>query len=140
SEVLELAQAPKTPPEQSLRLIEWALQTHPASVPALLARADLFLQAGDTDAALLLYRRALERPSGAEVLTPEKLLAKAKRHPAPLELLRVSVELHPGSAPLWQALAAREQEAGDAEAAQSALEHVKGLATPVASEPAPAAP
>lgn len=139
-EVLELAQAPTTPPEQSQRLLEWALQTHPASIPTLLARADAFLQAGDTEAAELLYRRALERPSGADMLSPEKLLARAKRHPAPIELLRVAVALHPGSASLWQALAAREQEAGDMEATQAALEHVKALSTPAASEVAPAMP
>jgi CubicO group peptidase (beta-lactamase class C family)/tetratricopeptide (TPR) repeat protein len=140
AEVLEVALAPKTPPEQSLRLIEWAVQTHPASIPVLLARADVFLQAGDTEAAALLYRRVLERPTGAEVLSPEKLLARAKRHPAPAELLRVAVELHPGSTALWQALAAREQEAGDEEAAQSALEQVKTLSTPPSSEPAPSVP
>jgi len=134
-EALALAQEPKTPPERATRLLDWAYQTHPASVPTLLARADAFLQAGDTDAAVLLYRRALERPTGPEVLSPEKLLAKARRHPTPVELLRVAVELYPGSASLWQALAAREQEAGDVEAAQAALEQVKTLSTPPPPEP-----
>jgi CubicO group peptidase (beta-lactamase class C family) len=129
-EVLELAQNPKTPPEQALRLLEWAVQTHPGSIPALLARADAFLQAGDAEAAELLYRRAFERPAGADVLAPDKLLARAKRHPVPVELLRIAVKLHPGAPTLWQTLAAREQEAGDMEAADAALEQVKTLSPP----------
>jgi hypothetical protein len=63
------------------------------------------------------------------VLAPEKLLARAKKHPTGVELLRVAVKLHPGAPALWQALAAREREAGDAEASQAALEQVKTLST-----------
>jgi predicted Zn-dependent protease len=64
------------------------------------------------------------------VLAPEKLLARAKKHPTAVELLRLAVKLHPGTPALWQALAAREREAGDAKAAQAALEQVKTLSTP----------
>jgi CubicO group peptidase (beta-lactamase class C family) len=126
-ELIALAQAPKTPPDQSMRLLDWVVKYHPGSIPTLLARADAFLQAGDAEAAELLYRRALERPSGPEVLAPEKLLARAKHHPLGLDVLRVAVKLHPSAASLWQVLAAREQEAGDTEAAHAALERVKEL-------------
>jgi CubicO group peptidase (beta-lactamase class C family)/tetratricopeptide (TPR) repeat protein len=144
-ELVELARSPKLPPEQATRLLDWAVQTHPASIAALLARADVFLVAGDTEAAELLYRRALERPTGADVLSPERLLAKAKRHPAPLELLHVAVRLHPASIPLWKALAAREQKAGNAmeaeaalERAEAALEQVEALTPPLpTARPAP---
>lgn len=138
-EVLALAQSPKLPPEEASWLLEWTLRTHPGSLPALLARAEAFLKAGDAEAAELLYRRALERPTGADVLAPEKLLARAKRHPLAIELLSIAVKLHPGSLPLWQALATREQEAGDMAAAQAALEQVKAL-TPPPSPPIQGAP
>ncbi|MBN1208860.1 MAG: serine hydrolase [Myxococcaceae bacterium] len=129
-EVLAIAQAPKTPPEEAVRLLDWAVKTHPGSIPALLARADAFLQAADTEAAERLYRRALERPMGAEVLAPEKLLAKAKRHPLGIDVLNLAVKLHPSSVALWQALAAQEQEAGDEAAAQEAQDRVQELAPP----------
>src|SRR5207253_354660 len=93
------------------------------------ARAEEFLQAGDAAAAELLYRRAFERPTGPEALSVEKFLARAKHLSTGLELLRIAVKLHPGSPPLWRALAAREREEGDTEAAQTALEQMKGLAT-----------
>jgi CubicO group peptidase (beta-lactamase class C family)/tetratricopeptide (TPR) repeat protein len=126
-ELIALAQAPKTDPEQAARLLDWAVKYHPGSIPTLLARADGFLEAGDEEAAELLYRRALERPAGPDVLSPEKLLARAKHHPMALDVLRLAVTLHPGAASLWQALAAREQELGDPEAARAALERVKAL-------------
>jgi CubicO group peptidase (beta-lactamase class C family)/tetratricopeptide (TPR) repeat protein len=126
-ELLALAQAPKTPPEKTAKLLDWAVKHHPGSIPTLLARGDAFLQAGDAEAAELLYRRALERPSGADALSPEKLLARAKHHPLALDMLRVAVKLHPGAASVWQALAAREQAAGNVEAAQVALEQAKAL-------------
>jgi CubicO group peptidase (beta-lactamase class C family) len=131
-EALAIAQSPKTPPEEGLRLLDWAVKTHPGSIPALLARADAFLQAGDNEAAELLYRRTLERPMGPELLSPEKFLARAKRHPLGLELLDIAVELHPNSVALWQALAAREQEAGNLGAAQAAMERVMELTPPPA--------
>ncbi|HYH95199.1 serine hydrolase [Hyalangium sp.] len=129
-EVIALAQAPKAPADQATRLLDWAMKNHPGSIPTLLARADAFLQAGDAEAAELLYRRALERPTGPDALGPEKLLARAKQHPLALDVLRVAVKLHPGAASLWQALALRAQEAGDAEAAQAAQERVKELTQP----------
>jgi tetratricopeptide (TPR) repeat protein len=136
-EVLALAKSPKTAPEESARLLDWALKNHPGSIPTLVARAEEFLQAGDEEAAELLYRRAFERPTGPEALSSEKLLARAKHLPTGLELLRVAVKLHPGAAPLWRTLAARENEAGNAEAAQAALERMKGLAAvPAAAPPA----
>jgi predicted Zn-dependent protease len=139
-EVIALAQAPKTAPDQALRLLDWAVKNHPGSIPSLLARGDAFLQAGDAEAAELLYRRALERPTGPEALSPEKLLARAKRHPVGLDVLRLAVKLHPGAASLWQALAARERQAGNTEVAHAALGRVKELALPpppptVQSEP-----
>ncbi len=133
-EVLDLAQQPKTPPEQAVRLLEWAVKNHPGSIPALVARADAFLLAGDAGAAELLYRRALERPTGPDVVSPEKLLAKAKQHPMGIDVLRLAVKLHPGAASLWQVLAAREQEAGNVAAAEAALARVKELSPP---EPSP---
>ncbi|MFL5347249.1 MAG: serine hydrolase [Hyalangium sp.] len=136
-EVLALAKSPKTPPEQSAKLLEWAVKNHPGSIPALAARAEAFLQAGDVEAAELLYRRAFERPTGPEALSSEKLLARAKRLPTGLELLRIAVKLHPGSPTLWRALAVREREEGDTEASQAALEREKGLATVPAASPAP---
>jgi tetratricopeptide (TPR) repeat protein len=129
-EVIALAQEPKTPPDRAVRLLDWAVKNHPGSIPSLLARADMFLLAGDAQAAELLYRRALERPTGPDALSPEKLLAKAKRHPAGIEVLRLAVKLHPGAAPLWHALAAREQEAGNVEAAEAALAREKELPVP----------
>jgi len=126
-ELIALAQAPKTAPDQAVRLLDWAVKYHPGSIPTLLARADAFLQAGDAEAAELLYRRAMERPAGPDALSPEKLLARAKHHPLGLDVLRLAVKLHPDAASLWQVLATREQEAGDAEAAQAALERVKEL-------------
>ncbi|MDY7225474.1 serine hydrolase domain-containing protein [Hyalangium rubrum] len=132
-EVLELAQSPKTPPEETTRLLDWALRTHPASVATMLARADAFLlQEEDAESAELLYRRAFERPTGADALSPEKLLARAKKHPAALEVLRIAVKLHPNTPPLWQALAAREKEVGNADAARAALEQANGLPPPPA--------
>jgi CubicO group peptidase (beta-lactamase class C family)/tetratricopeptide (TPR) repeat protein len=139
-ELVELAQSPKTPPEKAERLLDWAVRTHPASIPTLLARADVFLQAGDLEAAELLYRRVLDRPAGGELLAPDKLLARAKKHPAPLELLQLAVRLHPGSIPLWQALAARERKAGKAEEAQAALEQVEALTPPPPGEEATPTP
>jgi tetratricopeptide (TPR) repeat protein len=139
-ELIALAQAPKTAPEQASRLLDWAVKYHPGSIPTLLARGDAFLQAGDAEAAELLYRRALERPSGPDALSPEKLLARAKHHPLGLDVLRLAVKLHPGAASLWQVLATREQEAGDTEAAQAALERVKELTPsppPLQSTPTP---
>jgi hypothetical protein len=134
-EVVALAQLPKTPPDQATRLLEWAVKNHPGSVPSLLARADAFLVAGDTGAAELLYRRALERPTGPDVLSPEKLLAKAKAHPVGIEVLRLAVKLHPGAAPLWQMLATREQEAGNVAAAGAALARATELTVPAIPAP-----
>ena len=129
-EVITLAQKPKTPADRAVRLLDWVVKNHPGSIPSLLARADAFLVAGDAQAAELLYRRALERPTGPDVLSPEKLLAKAKHHPVRIEVLRLATKLHPGAVPLWQALSVREQEAGRAEAAQAALARVKELTPP----------
>jgi CubicO group peptidase (beta-lactamase class C family)/tetratricopeptide (TPR) repeat protein len=136
-EVVALAQSPKTPPDRAVQLLDWAVKNHPGSIPALLARADAFLEAGDTEAAELLYRRAFERPTGESALSPEKLLARAKHHPLGIEMLRIAVKLHPGSPSLWQALAAREHEAGDAPAADAALARMKELSTPPPAIPPP---
>lgn len=136
AEVLALAQLPETPPEQAVRLLDWAVKSHPGSLPSLLARGDAFLLAGEAGAAEQLYRRALERPMGLETLSAEKLLARARLHPAKLEVLRLAVKLHPGAASLWQALAVREQEAGHEEAAQAALARVKELTVPGPPPPA----
>ncbi|WP_224369441.1 serine hydrolase domain-containing protein [Hyalangium versicolor] len=126
-EVLEMAKAPKTAPEQAARLLDWALKNHPGSIPTLLARADQFLLAGDTEAAELLYRRAFERPAGPDALAPEKLLARAKHAPVGLGILQIAVKLHPGAPGLWRALAIREQEAGNTAAAETAVVRVKEL-------------
>ncbi len=127
-EVLALAKSPKTGPEQGLRLLDWAVRNNPGSIPALVARADAFLGAGDIGAAELLYRRVLERPTGPEALSPEKLLAKAKKLPEGLELLHLAVKLHPGVPSLWKTLAAREQEAGNTAGAHTSQERLKALA------------
>jgi tetratricopeptide (TPR) repeat protein len=139
-EVLELARAPKTPPGLSARLLDWAMKNQPGSIPTLLARAEAFLQAGDAEAAELLYRRALERPTGPDALSPEKLLVRAKHLPTGTELLRIAVKLYPGAANLWRALATREHEEGNAVEAQAALERVKGLAPLPAPAPPQATP
>jgi CubicO group peptidase (beta-lactamase class C family) len=139
-EVIALAQQPKTPPDQAVRLLDWAVKNHPGSIPSLLARADAFLVAGDAEAAELLYRQALERPTGPDVLSPEKLLARARNHPLGLEVLRLAVNLHPDAASLWQVLAAREQEAGNVEAAEAALARAQELTAPASPPTVQGAP
>ncbi|MDC0714832.1 serine hydrolase [Stigmatella sp. ncwal1] len=133
-EALELAQAPGAPPERTALLLDWAGKTHPGSIPVLLARAEGFLRLGDAEAAELLYRQALARPLGPELLSPEKLLSRAHRHPLAADLLRLSVKLYPDSAALWKALAARELALGNVKPANAALTHAQELAAPLPAE------
>jgi CubicO group peptidase (beta-lactamase class C family) len=135
-EALALAQAPGTSAAQAALLLEWAGQTHAGSIPVLQARAEDFLRRGDAEAAELLYQRALARPLGPELLSAEKLLARANRSPVAAELLRLAVRLHPGSVALWKALAARERALGNLKPAEAALSQVRTLAQP----PPPSAP
>lgn len=139
-EALALAQAPGTSAAQAALLLEWAWQTHPGSIAVLQARAEDFLRRGDTEAAELLYRRALARPLGPEQLSAEKLLARANRSPLAAELLRLSVRLHPGSVALWKALAARERALGNVKPADAALSQARTLAAPPPPSPSPTVP